>query len=418
MRRFFNCLFFNDYELSFSITVLGKIIAFLTALSVCVLVSGFLYMIPGKHYLYYFSCALSLLYIFYKGGSGIRLNKQMFFLYVIIFLNVLVLPILPLFRSQERAAYFFFITMVCSPVIESQAAFAYRERLFKYILIGFSILTVLSFFCFFLGINMMPFNREGSMELYEDYMNVGGKFSGLFNHSMILGPIAALTALVHFNLYLKYNKAYRLILFFICSMSCLFSASRAALFGLALGISLLFYKLLVNRHSYLNINKVIYIFIIFILILIPIADVAFSGLKNKMEITKEQFGSFNSREAKFKSRLHEFSESPLWGVGFASIDINTGDVYNKISGQIEPGSSHLAVLAQTGLIGITAYIVLLYGALKRVKKQPFVKANIAYSSFWMFFGHGWGEGWIFAPGGMVCFMFWLTLSQCYDFDLK
>lgn len=416
VKKILHYILWGDYDLSLPISILGKTIAIITAISVCILVSGFLYKIQGKHNLYYIACSLSLLYILFSGG--VSLNKKMLFFYGIILLNVLVLPIDPLFKSQERALYFIIITLVCSPAIKSRIAIAYRERVFRYVLVGFSILTVLSFFCFFLGINMMPFNREGSMYLYDDYVNVGGKFSGLFNHSMIFGPIAAIVSLVHFNLYLKYNKQIRLVLFFICSMACVFSASRAALLALLFGCGIVLYKAWVMPNSYISFKKVIFVIIIVGVATTPIADVAFSGLKNKIENTQEETGGYSSRTKKYDSRLYEFMESPIMGVGFASIDINTGDAYNKETGQIEPGTAHLAVLAQTGLMGMLAYVILLYGALTRVMKQPSLNANIACALLGLFFAHGWGEGWIFAPGGMICFMFWLSLSQCYDLESK
>lgn len=416
MKKILQYLLFDDYKLSTSISIIGRLVAMIMALSVCLLVTGFLFMVPGKHNLYYVACGLSLLYYIFSGG--ITINKRMLLFYAVIIINVLVLPINPLFRSQLRAANFIFVTLVCSPIIMSQAAVAYRERVFKYALIGFSILTILSFFCFFLGINMMPFNREGSMALYDDYQNVGGKFSGLFNHSMIFGPIAALVSVVHFNLYLKNQAKIRLVLFFICSMACLFSASRAALLALFLGVVLVLYKAKVTRNSYISFNKVFGIAVFVGLATIPLADVAFSGLLNKMEITQEQTGGYSSRDRKYDARLYEFSESPILGVGFASIDTRTGDSYSPYTGQIEPGTAHLAVLAQTGLVGMTAYILFLLGGLKAVRRRTSVNSNIAYSLFWLFFGHGWAEGWIFAPGGMICFMFWLSMSQCYDIEYK
>lgn len=416
MRKAIYYILFGDYELSLQIPVIGNLIAIITALSICTLVSGFLFMIPGKSLFYISACALSLMYIISHGY--INLNKQMLLFYGIILLNVLILPIDSMFRSQERALYFIFITLVCSPVIKSYIGVAYRECLFKYIIIGFSILTILSFFCFFIGINMMPFNRVGSMELYNNYKNVGGKFSGLFNHSMIYGPVAAIVSLIHFNLYLKYKKTIRLILFFICSISCCFSASRAALLALIIGIISIMYKACFTRNSYISFDKIIYIIFFIGISIISFSDVAFSGLSNKIEITKKQTGGYSSRNKKYERRLYEFSESPIMGVGFASIDISTGDAYNPANGQIEPGTSHLAVLAQTGLVGMIAYIILLYGAIKVLKNRTTLNAFIAYSLLWCFLGHGCAEGWIFAPGGMICFMFWLSLSQCYDLEVK
>lgn len=416
MKKILNYILFKDYELSLPLPLIGNVIAIITAISVCSLVSGFLFMVPGKHNIYYIMCAISLLYLVFNGGF--RLNKLMLFFYAVIVINVMFLPILPLFRSQMRAANFIFVTLVCSPAIMSKTAAAYRERVFKYVLIGFTILTVLSFFCFFLGINMMPFNREGSMALYDDYQNVGGKFSGLFNHSMIFGPIAALVSLVNFNLYLKYRTRIRLVLFFLCSMACVFSASRAALLALAFGIAAVLYKAIKTPHSYISFKRVTWIFIFVGLATLPFADVAFSGVLNKMDITQEEFGGYSSRDRKYERRLYEFSESPILGVGFASIDIRTGDAYSPYTGQIEPGTAHLAVLAQTGLVGMTAYVLFLLGALKALRRRNSMIAYTAYALFWLFFGHGWAEGWIFAPGGMICFMFWLSMAQCYDIEYK
>lgn len=416
MKNYLNYLLLKNYELSCQIPKTGNFLALLTAFAICSCVAGFLYMVPGRHNLYYGACALSLLYIIFKGG--ISVNKRMLLFYVIILANVAFLNIDPMFRSQLRALNFIFVTLVCSPILKSHVAIAYRERVFKYVLIGFTILTVLSFFCFFAGINMMPFNREGSMELYNDYQNIGGKFSGLFGHSMIYGPISALVALVHFNLYLKHNDKIWIILFFLCSMSCVFSASRAALFGLGLGIAFVLYKAKSSRNTYIS-NRKLGVLMLFVgLAVLPIADIAFKGVLNKMEITRDQFGGYSSRDSKFDCRMAEFEKSPIMGVGFASIDISTGDAYEPLTGQIEPGTAHLAVLAQTGLIGMIAYLMLLFGALAIIKRKTSINAYIACSLFWFFFGHGWAEGWIFAAGGMICFMFWLSLAQCYDLEYK
>lgn len=416
MKRYIRYLLLKDYELSFPISRMGNWLAILTAFSVCLLVTGFLFMIPGKQNLYYAACALSLVYLIGKGG--IKINSRMLLFYAIILINVLILPIDPMFRSQQRALFFIFVTLVCSPALTTQTAMAYRERVFKYALIGFSILTVLSFFCFFLGINMMPFNREGSMALYDDYQNVGGKFSGLFNHSMIFGPISALVSLVYFNLYLKHSDRIWLVLFFLSAMACLFSASRAALLGMGLGIFFVIFKSKNARFTYISNRKIGSLILFASLAIIPFADVAFKGVLNKMKITQEMFGGYSSRDRKFERRMYEFQESPIMGVGFASIDVRSGDGYNPETGQIEPGTSHLAVLSQTGLIGMLSYLILLFGALAIIKRKSSINAYIACALFWFFFGHGWGEGWIFAPGGMICFMFWLSLAQCYDLDYK
>lgn len=385
--------------------------ALLTAFSICLCVTGFLYMLPNKHVVYYGACGLSLGYILFKGG--IKINLRFLFFYLIIFFNVAFLDINPMFKSTERACAFLFVTLVCSPAIDSSTAVAYRERVFRYVLVGLSILTILSFFCFFLGVNMMPYNREASVEAYLDYQNNGGKFSGLFNHSMIFGPIAAIVSLAYLNLYLENSKKTYLALFFVAFTACLFSAARSALLAIFLGVLMLVLKE-VLRKSLKNIKKLFYLFVFVSFALLPISDVAFSGVLNKMETTQEQFDGYNSRDKKYEYRIREFQSSPVLGVGFASVSTEIGDGYNPLNGQIEPGTAHLAVLAQTGILGVIVYVLILYGAYRMFRGRDSLKSNICLTFFWAFFAHGWAEGWVFAPGGMICFLFWLSISQCYD----
>lgn len=302
--------------------------------------------------------------------------------------------------------------VVCSPLIKTQRAIVYRQYVFKYTMLAMILLGVGSFLCFFLGINMMPYNRGQfvDMELFLEYESIGGLFSGLFAHSMTMGPISASVAIIFFVLYQKYNKKIFMALFFCSTLAVVMSASRSAL--LALVIPIFYITFFVSNGSKSK-KRILELLFVGILLVVPLTERVFTGLVNKqMSRLEQNDGKLNSRNEKFQARLNEFYDSPLWGIGFTSID-ERYDKQNK--GQIEPGSSHLAVLSMTGLIGMYSYIIVLLYAFNTTRKSNDSRALMLQGLFIVYFAHMWFEGYIFGAGGILCFMFWLVISQCFDY---
>lgn len=371
--------------------------------------AGFLFWLPDRQVFYYVAAVLSLMYVI---SGGLHLDRRYFIFLLILGLNAYLLPIDPVFNARIRFSFFAMIMLVCSPLISNGRAIVFRQHVFKYLLIGMIPLVLGSFICFFADINLMPYNRrELQIELFADYETKGGRFSGLFAHSMTLGPIAALVALLFYVRYQQEDRHLWLMSFLVAAVATVMSASRAAILGLVLSITGV---VLFSRNASKHNKRLIVIACVGALALAPIADRVTAGVINKQKgRIEENDGDLNSRSGKFDARLNEFASSPIWGIGFASVD-GMYDVYNPINGQIEPGTSHLAVLSMTGLMGFVAYCGVLLHAYRCVRRQNSQRALFLEACFLAFFVHMWFEGYVFGAGGILCFLFWLVISQCID----
>lgn len=381
-----------------------KILAFLLATMASVQIMGF---IPIDTFLPYIGlCLVSIVYCL--SGGKVQFNGRYVFLYLVFLLNVLVLPIEPCFNSKLRFMQFLIVTLTCSACISSERAIVFRRYVFKYVLMYMCILSIGSFFAFFLGVNYM---RAGSQGLTE-YSSNGGTFGGLINHSMTLGPISMISALAFYIIYQNNNSKIFIALFFLSAMSAVMAASRSALLGVAVAIffSLFFMKSNIRGSK----KRIITILCMSALVAMPIADRVFAGVINKQGQREEQGGALSSRQSKFECRINEFTQSPLLGVGFVSVDPYGNDDYNPITGQVEPGTSHLAVLSMTGLLGMLAYILLLVSAYKTSKQDNSFNGQFVMLLLVAMFTHAWFEGYVLSAGGFLSMTYWMIVGQNID----
>lgn len=356
---------------------------------------------------YYIMLVICWTYMVYKGG--LKVSGPFIAFYCVIFLNILITDIPPFFRPFQRGIMFVLVTMVCSSALETKLSLIFRTYLFRYLMYGIVIVGVGSFFCYFLGINMME-NRWDSDNSFERYSNFGGTFGGLAAHSMMLGPMAMISALFFYFIYQKKTDKIYLLLFFLSTMSVVLSASRAALLALLVAIV---YNLIMGKVNAVVKKRMIQILAVSAIFTIPLYGVVFKGIIDKQE-RREQSGGSNSRDDKITYRLNEFKSSPIFGVGFCSIDINGGDEYSEKEGRIEPGSSHLSVLSMLGLAGFIVYMVILYKVYTMTKRVPTHRSRFVFTCFVGFFVHASVEGYILSAGGFLALMFWLIVGQCTD----
>ena len=357
--------------------------------------------------LYYGMLAGCLVFLLYKGGF--KVSPPFIALYFVIILNILVSDIPPYFKPMQRVVIFMLLTLVCTSAMNTNIAVRFRAYLFKYTIYGLAIIAVGSFFCFFAGINLMA-SRADIMSDFEKYASTGGWFGGLASHSMMLGPIAMISALAFYFIYQKKTDKIFLILFFMSAMSAVFAASRAALLGLVIAI---IYNLIFGKVNALIRKRMIGLLVLSAILTIPIAGIAFKGVINKQENRNAQSTSLNSRQGKFDSRIEEFKSSPILGIGFSSVNPESGDA-DPITGRIEPGTSHLSVLSMLGLLGFAVYVAILYKAYANTRSVRTLHSRFVFSCFIAFFVHAWFEGYIFAAGGFLAFLYWLIIGQCID----
>ena len=328
--------------------------------------------------------------------------KWVYFLFFLPFTILLGRPD-PIFKPWSRLMLFSVLFLLCSPIIQSEYARKFRKDALLISIIISVILTVGSFFAYFLGINYFTI----SSEYVTEYVGVAGHFSGLTRQSMILGPLSGISSIVFFNLYLKNNKIMHL-LFLIPSIGCvLFASSRIAFLATIVGCLIVLYYFVENKYRFFK-----YLFSITILILItfPLWQSATTALQNKQKMHVGEH-LFDSRAQKFEARIDEFSSSPIWGVGFAGINPHGKDKFNKKTGSIEPGSSWLAVLSMTGIVGFLLFSTLYYKSAKiSIDNQtPYLVGLLGFYCVHMI-----AEGYVFAGGNPNCFLLWLIMGVAVD----
>lgn len=312
----------------------------------------------------------------------------------------------PLFRSWERFAIFALVFSVVSPFLTNGYFRTIRRTALIVVLLIASVLGILSFFAYFLGINYMVYDEEN---IY-DFVNLAGRFGGFTRHSMMLGPISGLGALA--TLYLFFSRRQWLWLFpaIVCVATILFSASRSAFIAFLGGAFVLVFSFIRNLKHFAHI-----LFVLLALLFVsgPFWQAAMSGIAQKQEYHQEEGEVFDSRTDKFECRINEFMSSPIWGVGFGAIDPRLKDNYGS-NGTIEPGSSWLAVLSMTGLVGFSLVIMMFWRSLLSLWRQRSGFNVLVLSCLVLFCIHMIAEGYVFASGNPMCFICWLLVGLGAD----
>lgn len=310
----------------------------------------------------------------------------------------------PLFRSWARYIGFVLAFLAFSPLIQGQRARIMRKEALMCLSIISTVLSAISFFCYFLGINFM---RAGMDVLVYS----AGVFGGLFRQSMLLGPIAGFASI--YTSYLAYSKKERVfwVLSIMCIGAVLFSASRSALMATFAGNVVLLYKASRGNGKFL---KSIMIITLLASITFPLWESVTDLVIEKQANNTASGDIFMSREQKWMNRINEIKSSPLFGVGFAAVDTNSVGDYSAHNGQIEPGTSWLSILSMLGLFGALIIMPIFITCYKYCNKM-LNEIDALYMGFLVFFAvHLNAEGYIFSSGGFLFFMLWLTVGVAFD----
>lgn len=401
----------DTYEKGKKIPLILKIFAIF--ISTVVIVSALSFRIPlGNVYYIAIVCTFFVLY-FLTSVERKFLNRNMFFLTGACFLSILLNDVPSLFSPYLRLGMFMLVLGIISPLINSYSLFAFRKIIFVYFNYIIIILSALSFLGLVTGVYVGLTERAGVER---------PDFTGLFNHSMTLGPMSGVAIIT--CLYKIYSvKGTKTKLFFIvCALLCFMAAvsagSRAAILGTIGGGFFLLYK--VNQGRLNKHIKTIFAIVAMLLLTFPIWQERTAFLMSKVNRLENSETTFDSRTEKWIYRWREFQTSPVIGIGFASVDPKGGDQYDVESGTIEPGSSWLAILSMTGILGFIPFLLIF------IKDFWFLyqdKLNKLYSGYLgglltLFALHLVAEGYVFASGAIQFFSFWLLLGIIEAFKYR
>lgn len=342
-----------------------------------------------------------LIYSIWNNRFGIHSSYLFFFIYLAI--TIVIANPDPVFKSWDRLAYFSVMLLLIAPIVENQRIRFIRNLLFNYILVIFIFLSIGSFVAYFLGINLM--RSDGELDI-----TVAGHFGGLTCQSMTLGPIAGTASCYFLNLFFKQKKKLWVVLAFLSFVTVLMAASRGALIATIGGIFSVVY---LRSTDFSSILKKILIVLFIGLVSFPLWEEYTLGVIQKSQDVNRA-GMFDSRTTKVTARLAEFESSPIYGVGFASIDPNGIDSFKADTGTIEPGSSLLAIFSMTGIIGFLFVFYLNFQTFKQLRKSNTEERVLYQSIIILFLIHMIIEGYIFSISNPLSIFYWLLLGVSYD----
>ncbi len=350
---------------------------------------------------------LGLLIFFLLKDNKLSIDKSTFFIIVAAVLSIFVNNPPEFFHSWERLGQFVIIAGVISPLFQNTKLPFLREKMFMWLLRISVLITILSFIGFFFGINYMRTRAE--------FGHVG-TFGGITVHSMILGPIAAISLLFSFSLGMKkidlplVKRSVYWIVAGASFLTILLTASRSSLIASLIGVLFLIYKLN-QRHLNLFFKYIIAIFVLLI-VSFPLWDSYAFSIMEKQKSNTLAGSTTSSRDRLWSAREKEFKSSPLFGVGYAAVSEDFGNAFNKATGQIEPGTSWGAVLSMLGILGFIPFVWLLgsnFYFLYKDSQNTYVSALLG--GVLIFFAiHMIAEGYVFGAGSFLFFMLWLTIG--------
>lgn len=305
--------------------------------------------------------------------------------------------------SITRTVLWMLIFAVVGPLFSSQKINIFRNYLWQhsnYVIIAIS---VLSFFWNSLG---LPLYGKG--------------MAGVTVHCMLLGAIAGIASVLSFNNMLALTSRSFLSwgVFVASALSCLISGSRSAVAAAVMGMAIV---TLIKFRGVARFMSYAMILTVMSLNWLTAGDGsggtdlfgADSDLNPYVTELREK-GNINSRETLWDNRIKEFGDNPIIGVG---IGVDTFAFAGGMSGTrvIEPGSSYLAVLSMTGLLGSLSLILLLFSlggqvvrSTRYIDHNEIVKVA-SLGAFWAM--HAIAEGWIFAGGSILCLFFWIWVGR-------
>lgn len=364
-------------------------------------------LIPYLDIITYALYVIYSLYLLKQDASFDRLS--------IIFLLYLPLTIIidqpsAVFQPWQRYALFLLLMICVSPLITSERAMTFRRGLIRITLISCVAIGSISFLCYFLGINMMRNTYTGI--LMTDYVtNNAGTFSGITSHSMLLGPISGIGSI--FSAYMALGSEQKRWIWIALAVACLgsvlFAASRSALIATLIGIIAMLWFYSDQRSKVLKQGIGVMLLCV---VTYPVWNQALDGINSKNQGEIQSGLNVTSRESKWEARIDEWETSPITGIGFAAVSAR--DQYS-FGGKIEPGSSWLAVLSMTGLVGFILFAMMYWRAVKN-SLLTLTPQGALYGAVLVMLGvHMLAEGHIFSAGSYLCFCVWLSIGCATDY---
>lgn len=311
--------------------------------------------------------------------------------------------------AVPKLALFVLMLTAIGPLVVSAGLCEMRQRLWRLLLWGLRVIVLLSFIVYVTAAIVDVHSRLYDFIPYADR-------AGITNERIMLSAISALVAVdALWKATLAGGTGRRRRMWLIALAAAAFltlmqAASRMALIGC---VAAMLYVAVAHRRYILAHRKALFIAIAGATFILILGAAFFSqAILQKLSWDFEAGSLFRSRSELWSDRWGEFLDNPVLGLGFHAFDrctLPTADPnWTPVGGgPLEPGSSWLTLLSQTGLIGFGAFALWLGSWLLRQIRQ---RHGYTIAMAIMLLINGISEGWLTYTGGLVFLCFWLNAA--------
>lgn len=317
------------------------------------------------------------------------------------------------YMSSLRLCLFFAMLCLLSPLVESASLRLFRDYMWRYLMFLCQFVVIMSLVVYVITV---VFGDRGRLLL-------------IVAHPIMLSTLAAMVGVVMTWRFLsRENRVSRLSQLF--DALSLVAAIIVMVWGGARGAIISFvvaeiYVFVTLSHRLRSGRWVLISVVAAIVFAIFIGGDVTYRVKKKFEIGKENNSIIFSRKQLWKSRIEEFMESPVIGIGFtnatrySSLVGNVRAVcINRPDRKEEPGSSWLCVLSNTGIVGfmlLVCWNAELLRVVRRRRRNGDINA-VKFGALLLFFlVDGFFEGWVLYAGSFTFFLYWLLTSRIMDY---
>lgn len=315
----------------------------------------------------------------------------------------------PVINYMSTLRFCFFCGMLCllSPLIDNTPLRQFRQYLWRF--------TIL----------MCQFVVVGSLLLFAITSIMGkGDLLLISSHPMMLSAISAFVALVvTWRILSREEKVGKIrltldyLLLIASIMLIVWGGARSAMLGFGFAE---IYLLVVFRKKLKAVGRV------FLIVAAAAAFISIAGgeftwrIEFKFNKAEENNSIIFSRQQLWESRLEEFCDSPIIGIGFANatrystLYDNEKVVVSDPNRVEEPGSSWLSVLSNTGIVGfliLATWNLSLFTTIRQRRKAGDIVASQYGALLTFVIIHGAFEGWILYAGSFIFFIYWLLTAR-------
>ena len=347
----------------------------------------------------YYAVFIGVLAIILLTGKRPHISFYMLGFIILALFSIWVNDIPYFFRPYERLVAFVVLVGLIGPFLQSPQLNMFKSQLFKIVNLSIVIVVSLSFVVLVVSPSLASLGRGG--------------FTGVFNHSMFMAPMAAISFLTCLYYATIANNSKKRLLFYglsgISLIASLTAGSRAALISAILGALYFFYK--INQQNLKQYFKIIFMMLTVVVLTFPLWKDYGERVVDKMAYAESEGSLIVTRSELWNRRVEEFNSSPLFGIGYSNDSSQSEEDLSIGEGQVEPGSSWLVVLSMTGIMGFLLFLFLQIKIFKIVNKKRGSSYLYYLGGVFVFFIiHLVAEGYALSAGSGLFFYFWLVLG--------